>query len=219
MRRCTSRAATFGTSIAGIVATAWAIGAIAACSYGGGALQASGDVSEQALIAGSGASSINVAPYFQDPDGDPLTYTAVSSDTGVVRVSVSGSKVTLEPVAAGTATVTVTASDGAASATLEFSVTVRGPEPTSVRIALSDTSARHTRIHVLPEPEGTEIGFLATEPDPFDAGAFSDGHFLRGGVVLEFNCAAGYRGDVTLMFVARAYTGREYEVSADFSCR
>ena len=46
--------------------------------------------------------SVDVAPYFTDPDGDVLTYTARSSRAGVVTAVVSGSTATLTAVAAGT---------------------------------------------------------------------------------------------------------------------
>ncbi len=87
--------------------------------------RATGSVPAQTLTVGGGSTSVNVARYFTDPDGDRLTYTARSSRTGVVRASVSGSSVTLAPVAAGTATVTVTARDpDGASATQSIAVTV-----------------------------------------------------------------------------------------------
>ena len=96
--------------------------------YGRGANRApgaTGSVPAQTLTAGGGPASVNVAPYFTDPDGDALTYTAVSSRTGVVRAAVAESTVTLTPVAAGTATVTVTARDpGGLSATQSIAVTV-----------------------------------------------------------------------------------------------
>lgn len=49
--------------------------------------------------------------YFEDPDRDRLTYSAWTSDAGVATVTVSGSRVTIEAVAEGAATVTVRASD------------------------------------------------------------------------------------------------------------
>lgn len=54
---------------------------------------------------------LNAAPYFHDPDGDDLTYSATTSDAGVATVSVSGATITVTPVAQGSATLTVTASD------------------------------------------------------------------------------------------------------------
>ena len=56
-------------------------------------------------------SRLNVAPYFTDENGDSLTYTAESSDTARVTVSVTGSELSLAGAAtgAGTGVVTVTA--------------------------------------------------------------------------------------------------------------
>ena len=84
------------------------------------------------------AVTVDVASAFRDPDGDALTYRASSSAPHVVtaraadaRVSsvatvvVFGTAVRVTPVAAGTATVTVTATDaGGLSATQAFTVTV-----------------------------------------------------------------------------------------------
>ena len=68
---------------------------------------------------------MDVAPYFVDPNGDPLTYSAASSNAAVVTTSVSGSTVVLTPVSAGAATTTVTARDlGGLTATQSVAVTV-----------------------------------------------------------------------------------------------
>ena len=57
------------------------------------------------------AVTLDVAAAFRDPDGDPLTYRAISSAPTVISTAASGSTVTVPPVAAGTATATVTATD------------------------------------------------------------------------------------------------------------
>ena len=68
---------------------------------------------------------VNMAPYFTDPDGDALTYSAVSSNAAVVTTSVSRSTVMLTPVSAGAATTTVTARDlDGLTATQSVAVTV-----------------------------------------------------------------------------------------------
>ncbi len=91
--------------------------------------EAVGAVPAQTLTVGGGSEAVDVAPYFDDPDRDPLTYDAASSDTGVVTAGVSGSTVTLSPVAGGAATVTVTALDEEGlSASQAIPVTVRGPD-------------------------------------------------------------------------------------------
>ncbi len=74
--------------------------------------------------------SVTVTPYFADPDGDTLTYRATSSNTGVARVSVSGSTVTVTPVAPGRATLTVTATDPEGEkVSQDAPVTVLPPDP------------------------------------------------------------------------------------------
>ena len=68
---------------------------------------------------------MNLASYFNDPDGDALTYTAATSNASVAGVSASGSTVTVVAVAVGSATLTVTARDpGGLTATQSASVTV-----------------------------------------------------------------------------------------------
>ena len=86
---------------------------------------AAGSVPDQAVTVSGTAAMVNMAPYFTDPDGDALTYSAVSSNAAVVTTSVSGSTVMLTPVSAGAATTTVTARDlGGLTATQSVAVTV-----------------------------------------------------------------------------------------------
>ena len=71
-----------------------------------------GTIPAQTLTENGTVRRVNLAGYFSDPDGDPLTYQAGSSDAEVVAARISGSTVTIEPGTAGTALVTVTATDG-----------------------------------------------------------------------------------------------------------
>ena len=86
----------------------------------------------QALAESGPTVGVSVEPYFSDPDDDALTYAAASSDPGRVAPLVSGGVVWLVPGTAGTATVTVTASDpGGLSATQAVAVTTEasaGPQ-------------------------------------------------------------------------------------------
>ena len=70
-----------------------------------------GSIDDRRLTVGGASATVDVAPFFSDPDDDPLTYSASSSDTQVATASVSGSIVTVAPVGAGTATIRVTARD------------------------------------------------------------------------------------------------------------
>ena len=55
--------------------------------------------------------AIDVAHFFSDPDGDMLTFTAFSQNDQVVTVAVAGSTVTVTAILAGSATVSVSATD------------------------------------------------------------------------------------------------------------
>ena len=77
------------------------------------------------LLVGDSAMT-EVGGAFEDPEGDNITYEVSSSDTTVARVTLSGSRVTIVPVAEGRTTITVTATDDGSnqSRTQQFTVTV-----------------------------------------------------------------------------------------------
>ena len=71
-----------------------------------------------------GTVTVDAAGYFNDADGDELSYTVASSNADVATATADGSTVTISGVAVGSAVITVTASDGEASAVQGFSVAV-----------------------------------------------------------------------------------------------
>ena len=73
--------------------------------------------------------SVPVERAFEDADGDVLGYDAATSDGDVAAVHISGGAVVVTGIGAGGATVTVTASDGALTATQSFEATVVNAEP------------------------------------------------------------------------------------------
>ena len=82
---------------------------------------------DRTLHVGAGAVVVDLSGGFEDADGDPLTYTASSSDARVATAGVSGPRLTLSPVAPGRATITVTATDAGgsnASVAQQFAVEV-----------------------------------------------------------------------------------------------
>ena len=86
-----------------------------------------GTLAPLTIAVDEAAVTVEVSGAFRDPDGDRLTYGANSSSPAVASVRVSGSRVTLTPMSAGAATVTVTATDSAGSdtpAVQRFRVTV-----------------------------------------------------------------------------------------------
>ena len=86
-----------------------------------------GTIPAQTVVKGA-TGSVSVSSKFRDPDGDALTYSAVSSDSQELTVSVSGARASFEGLWAGTVTVTVTANDGyGGTAEQRFEVTVEDP--------------------------------------------------------------------------------------------
>ncbi|MCA1747873.1 MAG: cadherin repeat domain-containing protein, partial [Bacteroidales bacterium] len=73
---------------------------------------------------GFGTENINLGPVFTDPDGDAMKYSAVSSNTNVVTVSISGTTLTVREAGLGLSTITVTASDGSLSTDDQFTFTI-----------------------------------------------------------------------------------------------
>ncbi|OMD02385.1 hypothetical protein BJP49_26300 [Paenibacillus odorifer] len=82
-----------------------------------------------ALIT-NGVQNVDISNVFIDPDGDPLTFAAASSDASVATVSVNGNHLNLVPVNSGTAMITITAMDGQGgvnTSTFVFTVTSNQP--------------------------------------------------------------------------------------------
>ncbi len=74
--------------------------------------------------------TVELSPFFTDPDGDPLVYAAAVSGGGVVGATVAGSAVTLTGLGKGEAVVTITAADDEGlSAEQSFTVTVPNRPP------------------------------------------------------------------------------------------
>ena len=96
-----------------------------------------GVIPDQVLDEGGGPVTVDLTPFFDDPDGDALTFRAASSDTDIATVTVVGAALTLTPVALGAASVTVTAEDpGGLTATQTFAA---GVSDRLVRAVLGNT--------------------------------------------------------------------------------
>lgn len=72
--------------------------------------EAVGTIPAQTMSVGQTA-TVDVSSFFTDPDGNELIYAAESSNTDIITASMSGSSLKVAAVAAGTATITVTATD------------------------------------------------------------------------------------------------------------
>ncbi len=100
------------------------------------------------LVVGGDSRVITLTGSFTDADGDALTYSATSSSEAAATATVSDdmTMLTIAPKADGAATVTVTASDGTASATHDIAVTVAGR---AIRPTIDSVSVLQNSISVV----------------------------------------------------------------------
>ena len=170
------------------------------------------------LVAGD-STALEVSPYFSDPDGDTLTYTAATSDAGLALVTVSGDTVTVTGAAPGTATVTVSAADpDGLAAEQPIAIGIARPEPTTVEVtpdSASLTALGQTALFAAevfdqigrPMPDATvswasgDTAVAAVDP----AGVAT----AKGNGTISITAAAGAasgKGRLTVMQVARSVT-------------
>ena len=118
------------------------------------------------------AVAVNASAHFADPDGDELVFAVAVSVDGVVRATVSGGVVSLEAVAQGMATVTVTATDPEGlSAESSFAATVPNRAPVAgdpipdVEVAVGSAAEVDASKHFA-DPDGDELTYSVATSDP-----------------------------------------------------
>ena len=127
-------------------------------------------IPNQTVSLTESARTVDLSSYFSDPDGNPLTYSATSSDTSKATASLSGATLTITPVAAGSAAITVTATDNSnATATQDISVTVisnRAPVRTATiptqTVSLSGSAVTVDLGSYFSDPDGNPLTYSAT---------------------------------------------------------
>ena len=156
-------------------------------------------------------STVDVSSYFADPDGDPLTFAAASSNAAVATAAATGSTVTVTGVARGTATITITARDpGGLEATQDFVVTVPNRAPEAVGSISARTLTAGTRITVdmsshFTDPDGDPLTYSAVSSNAAVATA------AVGGSTVTVTGVA--RGTATITITARDPGGLEAALS------
>ncbi len=141
-----------------------------------------GQIPEQTVAAGSDGSLL-VFGYFEDPNGDPLTYSAATDDPDIATASVSGARVTITGVATGQTTLTVTATDpDNHEGTQSTVVTVVAPGQGPVSVAtIPDQSVAVGQARAIPvanhfqDPDGGSLSFAASSSNPDIATATASG--------------------------------------------
>ena len=130
-----------------------------------------GDAIQPRTLAVGGVAPVELSAHFSDPDGDPLDFAAVTSNSTVARVEVSDAALTVTAIAKGEAAVTVTASDGdGPAATRAFTVTVSNQAPlaTGTFEAWTLTAGETGTLELSPhfgDPDGDALTFAAVVSD------------------------------------------------------
>ena len=143
---------------------------------------------------------IAFAGYFDDPDGDALTYAVASSDPGIVVATFSGANVRVAGVSQGVATVTLTARDpGGLSATQTFSATVpnRSPEAVGQIDDVETFVGESVEIELegyFSDPDGDDLAYSATSSNTRVVTVSVAGATLR--------LAGGGQGSATVAVIA-----------------
>ncbi|MYF49865.1 MAG: hypothetical protein F4220_06930, partial [Gammaproteobacteria bacterium] len=156
---------------------------------------------EDRRLAPGGALTLDLSGSFRSRDGSDLTFTAASSEPSVATASVDGSALTLRGLSGGSATITVTATDGGRnSLNRRFRVTVASPPaawylpPAShpvlrgfVRVVNHSDKAGEVRVTAT-DDAGTAYGPVTLSVDAHAAAHFNS-HDLENG-----NAAKGLTG-------------------------
>lgn len=119
------------TSSVGAILLVLALGvALTACGDDNGGMgleppSVVGSIDNQSLLADDDPVEFNLGDVFE---GQELTFSSSSSDTGTATDSVSGTTLTVDPQNGGAATVTVTAENDAGTEEVSFTVDVNLPD-------------------------------------------------------------------------------------------
>ena len=134
-----------------------------------------GTLADRRLRVEDGAVDVDVAAAFADPENDVLTYGAASSAPAVAGASVSGTTVRVTPLTAGTATITVAATDAVGSggtAAQSFRVTVANRSPVAagalgaLTLPIADGAAAVDVSGAFLDPDGDPLTYAASSSAP-----------------------------------------------------
>ena len=182
------------------------------------------------IVAVGRTEDLDMAPLFSDPDGDALTYTAVSADRSVAWATVEGSSVSVLAVAKGQATITVTATDTEGLAVhQDFRVTVPNQPPLAEESIPAQTLSVGSVFTVdatghFSDPDGDSLTYTATTSDPTVAAATTTGSTvtvtaLSGGKVSVTLTATDTEGAVATLTFPVTVPNRPPLATTDIAAR
>ncbi|MBJ8191530.1 hypothetical protein JDS79_32645, partial [Bacillus cereus] len=139
---------------------------------------------ERVITEGAGEQLYDLRQFFTDPDGDILTFSAASLQSGIVRASVSGNTLKLTPVSVGKASISVSANDGRGKrVSSTFKIIVNG-NPVSAGIPDQALTVGQSDLvlHLndyVQDPENASLTYQVTVDNPAVASVVLTGDELR----------------------------------------
>ena len=131
-----------------------------------------GTIPAQVVAVNGGTSTIDLDDYFSDPDGQTLFHSASTSHTGIALISLSTSNLTITGGNAGTATVTVAATDTFVSVSQTIAVSVKNPPTTvgtipNISGAVNQAGKTFALSPYFSEPNGQTLTYSASVSDTY----------------------------------------------------
>ncbi len=168
--------------------------------------------------------SINLNNHFSDPDGDPLTYWAVNSDTSLITFYVSGNELTITPKSSGIDSIRVTANDGFGGAVdISFEVMVVNLNPYVIKtigdidltVGISDTYKVNLD-SVFADPYNRELTFKPTSSN----NSVAQASILADSTTLLVSLTHPKLGDSTRIIIKAVNTqNHSYSCSTEFTVK
>uniref|UniRef100_UPI00046EF358 Ig-like domain-containing protein n=1 Tax=Paenibacillus sp. 1-18 TaxID=1333846 RepID=UPI00046EF358 len=210
-------ALTLGTGVASNAVTGLAVTSVTGTSSSSGGSSGSSSAAnrspevvnasvERVITEGTGEQLYDLRQFFTDPDGDVLTFSAASLQSGVVRASVSGNTLKLTPVSVGKASISVSANDGRGKRiSSTFKITVNGlPVSTGIPAQNLTVGQSDAVLHLndyIQDPENAALTYQVTVDHPAVASAVLAGDELRlsplhaGSTIVHVTANDGQQGE------------------------
>ncbi len=137
--------------------------------------------------------TVDASEFFNDPDGDDLTYSATTTNPAVLTVAVAGSDVTASAIAAGMVQVTITATDPdglSASHAVDVTVQAANRAPVAVGeippLTLDEGAEFTARVdQFFSDPDGDALTYAAAVSDTTVATAAISGTMITVNALAE----------------------------------